>query len=176
MHALGRVRSPALHEIGVHPLGEKRNERRQEFRQLDQHVIQRLIGGQLVAVARVPRSPEAAAVAADVPVRQIVDEVGRLPADLGRIEFAQTSRLAVATSDCRLERIQRSISGRSATGTSGVCGIELVEPRVVDEEGVRVPQRNQHLAADFVGRLADDFAGRRALAGFARSGLRAFAA
>jgi hypothetical protein len=38
-------------------------------------------------------------------------------------------------------------------------GIEFVEPCVVHEERIRVPQWNQDLPADFVGGFADHFAG-----------------
>ena len=65
-------------QILIHPLGQERDDRGQELRQRDEHGVQRLIGGQLVAVAGGARPPEPAAVAADVPVRQVVDEGRRL--------------------------------------------------------------------------------------------------
>src|SRR5579862_672614 len=67
MNALGSGAVPAAHEVAVHAFGQKWNERGHEFRQLDEHVVQRLIGGQLVLVSGVARSPESPAIAADVP-------------------------------------------------------------------------------------------------------------
>ena len=86
-------------EILIHPLGQEWNERGQGFAQCHQDFVQRLVGRELVRIPAVnksliprllpldlPRSPEAAAVAADVPVREVVQEIFGGFAERGRVE------------------------------------------------------------------------------------------
>ena len=44
--------------------------------------------------------------------------------------------------------------------------IESVEPRIVHEKRITVPEWNQYLTANFIGRFTVDFAGRQALSCF----------
>ena len=67
-------------EVLIHRLGQERHDRREQLRQRHQHGVERLIRGLLVGALLA--LPEAAAVAADVPVAQLViDEPLRLQAE-----------------------------------------------------------------------------------------------
>ena len=67
-------------EVLIHRLRQERHDRGEQFRQRHQHRVQRLIGGQFVGALFA--LPEAAPVAADVPVAQLViDELLRLQAE-----------------------------------------------------------------------------------------------
>ena len=97
--------------------------------------------------------PEAGARAADVPVREVVDE--RL--DLARVRRRRVARrapsAAAPATACARATIQRS-SGVAAGGPGLEVGVgrhEAVDVGVLDEEPVRVPQRQQP-ALDLVGR------------------------
>ena len=69
MDALGVVLAP---EVAVDRLGDERRERRGHLGELHEHVAERAIGVKLVRI--VLALPEAATTAADVPVREILDE------------------------------------------------------------------------------------------------------
>jgi len=157
-------------QVGIHPFGEKGNQGGQEFRQLNQCVIKGLISGQLVAVARVAGTPEPTTVAADVPVRQVVDEAAAARQTSTTLNSAN-SRLAVA----RALGGWKESNGRSPAVRKSARGgtrVEGVEPRIIHEEGIRVPQRNEDLAADLVGRPAHHLARRGTFLGLIHETVR----
>ncbi len=67
-----RVRIGRTDEVLIHRLGRERQERGQQLHELDQHMVERGVGSGLVSIGLA--LPEAAARAADVPVRQVVEQ------------------------------------------------------------------------------------------------------
>ncbi len=145
-------------EVAVHTFGEERCHRCHEFGEGEEGFVECLISSTLVEIACIFGAPEAAAIAADVPVGEVIDEAGEGGTGGGGVERFE------ASADLLNEGLQVGEQPAVDLGAighrdDGCIGVELVQPGVVNEEGVGVPQRDEDLAADFVGGAAGDFAG-----------------
>ena len=132
----------AVRQVSVHGVRDEGDERRHQLADRAQRLVERLVGGQLVAVRL--RLPEPAAGAPDVPVRKVVDE----PVDPAR------GLVGVIAVEPACHRVHKTAQLGQQPPVEHValcnrdCGprrIESVEPRVRDEERVAVPQRNEEL-------------------------------
>ena len=117
--------------------------------------MQGLVSGLFVGVAGCPRPPEAAPVAADIPVRQVVNEPGRFLEESRGVVGRQ---LGMRHVDERLQIRQHPAIDLGTLGDRDRPGVrvEPIEPGVIDEECVGVPQGNQHLPTDVIGGGAGD--------------------
>ena len=148
------------HEVLIHRLGQERHDRREQLRQRQQHRVQRLIGGQLVVP--LVALPEAAAVAADVPVAQLViDELLRLQAERHQVEALE--RRACRTGSAVASRTESSGRCRAVRGTAPAArrGRSRRAGRSC-RRTVGVPQLQRELAAQLLRRTGAevDVAGR----------------
>ncbi len=132
-------------------------ERREQLRERDQALGSSVRNGRAaLRPAHPPGFQKRRRARADVPVRQVVHERGDPPSGGGRVVALEARRAPRARSRASCERIQRSSSGRSATGTSALRrGIEAVGVRVRDEERVDVPQGQQELLGPTSSRTSD---------------------
>ena len=137
-----RLRVARALQVGVNLLGDERRERRRDFRELDEDVAERPIGEEFVRVVR--RLPETAAAAADIPVRQILDELDERPHGLLEVVDVHRRRHVV---DERLHRgDDPAVEEVRALRVDDLRVVEVVDVRVGDEERVGVPPRDEQVA------------------------------
>ena len=126
-------------EVVVDLVGHERRERRQQLRDRDQAAAQRRERRRIAV-------PEAAAGAADVPVREVVDERGDRVAGAGGVVVIQALGDGLDGGGQPRQRPAIEVVGRR-----DVARLDPVDVRVHDVEAVRVPELEQELAQ----RLAD---------------------
>ena len=117
-------RSPARPrrlQVLVHRLRQERHDRREQLRQRRQHGVQRLVGGQLVgALFALPEAP--ACCGGRTSCSACRPRTAPPPGRTSSRRSSRTPSAPTCTSFCRSDRIQRSRSGRSFTGTAGADG------------------------------------------------------
>ena len=129
-------------EPAVQLVGEEGDERRQQLGRHDQGALQGGMGG------GIRRLPEARPRAADVPVRQLVDEAGQRGGTPECVERLQARRHGRAGA---LELVEHPAVEHVAGFDRFLARRPSVDVRIRREERPHVPQRQQRLAC----RLAD---------------------
>ena len=133
-------------QVAVDRLGDERRERRRDLRELHEYVAERAVGVELVPV--VLALPEAAAAAADVPVRQVLDERDERAHRALEVILVHRGR---DVGDQRLHRAaDPAVEDVRRIGHHDRLVVEAVHVRVGDEEGVGVPPRDEQVAEDLL--------------------------
>ena len=138
VHRVGRALAGAGDQVPPELVGEERHHRRDHAQPLDERVPERPERGLVERVEAPPR-------AADVPVREVVDELlegaRRPPAS-----SSGRSRRSPRATSCRVratsQRVERLASRRPGAQIL-VRRLEVLDVRVGDEERDRVPEREQ---------------------------------
>ena len=143
MYAVGGVRVEAQFQVAVHLLGHEWSQRGHQAGHGSQAAVQGCVGSQLVGVGFA--LPEPAAGAADVPVGQHVDKLGDAPAGVGGVVVVQmaVNHLHQLIQFGQYPAVELGL-GPPVVGN--LRWLELVDVGVVGEEGIDVPQGQQHLA------------------------------
>ena len=151
VHAVGRIGIDTLHEILVHVLREERYEWRHEFVRSLQALVKRQVG--LVLVLGIRRFPEATAIAAHVPVAELIDErLDRLARGLG-IVIVERFRNDRDRLVCERER--PAVDFGPIFNGHVSRQVDVVQSRVQNEKTVGVPERVDERARD----VGDDLHG-----------------
>ena len=154
MHGLRSVagRQPVsveAHKVAIHALGKKRREWRHRAGQRHQHAVQRHVGRTLVGDVAAVTLPESPARTPHVPLRQVLDEL--LDGTACRAGLVTLHRLTHGVDGLRQPGKTPAVEDRKLFGLIDHRrrGVEAIDLRVRDEEGIHVPER-QHEQADNV--------------------------
>ena len=147
MDGLRRILVDAADEVAVDGFRHERNHRCRGLDRRDKRRVERHVGVDLVLLHAL--RPETAAAAADIPVREFVDE---LLERLGSFRHAIVREVVIDVFDHRVEAREAPFvhDGQLVIVERVFRRIEVVDVRIEHEERIRVPERAHELALAFL--------------------------